>query len=58
MIEDRLLDVKQVAKLCGCCVSWIWKLTKDEKFPKPVKMGSLTRWRMSQVQEFIASLES
>jgi predicted DNA-binding transcriptional regulator AlpA len=57
MNEDRLLNVKQVAELLSCCVSVIWRDVRHHKFPVPVKHGTATRWKMSDLQRFISELQ-
>lgn len=57
MNEDRLLNVKQVAELLSCCASVIWMDAREKKFPAPVKHGTSTRWKMSDLQKFIAELQ-
>lgn len=57
MIEDRLLSVKQVAELLSCCVAVVWRDAKAGILPQPVKYGNYTRWKWSDVQAFIASLQ-
>ncbi len=36
----------------------LWRLTKEGRFPKPVKLGlGITAWRRSDVDAWIASVE-
>lgn len=56
-MDDRLLSVKQVAELLDCGVSTVWRDAKNGILPKQVKHGSLTRWKMSDLQKYISSLE-
>jgi len=53
--EDRLITDKEVARLLGASRSWPWKLVRDGKFPKPIKLSArCTRWRLSSVQAWMA----
>lgn len=53
--DDRLITDKEVAHLLGASRSWPWKLCQSGRFPAPVKLSSrCTRWRLSQVQAFMA----
>ena len=35
----------------------IWEWSRDGKFPKPLKMNGRTVWRLSDVQDWIESIE-
>lgn len=35
----------------------IWEWSRDGKFPKPLKMNGRTVWRLSDVQDWIGSIE-
>lgn len=50
---DRLLRVGEVARALGVSVRQVWKLTADRALPAPVKVGKSTRWRASDVQQWI-----
>lgn len=52
-IETQYLSVKSVAKRYDCSAPTIWRLTREGKFPKPVKpFPGSTRWRLSDLQEW------
>lgn len=55
--EERLLSVKDVATLLCCGVSTVWQKQAAEEIPRSVRMGSSTRWKMSDLQKFIAELQ-
>ena len=55
--EERLLSAKDVAKLLSCNVSTVWAYLKAGHIPKPVYLGCSTRWKMSDMQKFIAGLQ-
>lgn len=52
--DDRLIPDTEVAHLLGASRSWPWKLARDGKFPKPIKLSErCTRWRLSDVQAWM-----
>lgn len=53
MNTERLLKIKQVRELVPAAPSTIWLWVKDGKFPKPIKIGSGTFWRESEINSFI-----
>lgn len=42
-----LLDVQAVADLLGCSGRHVYRLADRGAMPRPVKLGSLIRWRRS-----------
>lgn len=52
---DTFLTVKKVAAHVGVSVSSVWRMARENEFPKPIKLSSqVTRWRKSEVQEWMA----
>jgi excisionase family DNA binding protein len=53
----RLLGVKQVASLLSISVRSTWRLVSSGKLPSPIRIGDgrLTRWRLSDLQAFVAT---
>ena len=53
--EFRLLSVRQVAELFDAGQSTIleWVRKGRYEFPKPIKVGRLTRWRSDELQAWI-----
>ncbi|UCP13339.1 helix-turn-helix domain-containing protein [Aeromonas media] len=49
----KLLTEKQVLNTLQVCRTTLWTWRKDGRFPAPVKMGSLNRWREQDVMSFI-----
>ena len=41
--------------MIGVSDKTIWLWVKEGQFPKPVKLGSITVWRLSEVQAWMAS---
>ncbi len=50
---ERLLPLPEVESRSGFKSSFIYQLIKEGKFPKPVKIGAASRWRESEVQQWI-----
>jgi len=50
----KLLRVKQVAEITGMGVSTIWRLAKQDKFPKPHKLtAGMTVWNSEDVEAWV-----
>ncbi|SEF56369.1 helix-turn-helix transcriptional regulator [Nitrosomonas ureae] len=50
---ERLLYLAEVEFQTGFKTSFLYQLMKEGKFPKPVKIGNASRWRESEVQQWI-----
>lgn len=50
---ERLLPLPEVESRSGFKSSFIYQLIKEGKFPKPVKIGTASRWRESEIQRWI-----
>mgnify|MGYP001796195309 CR=1 FL=1 len=50
---DTLASVKEVADVCKCSVATVWRRAADKTFPQPIKIGGMTRWSMSELNQFI-----
>ena len=57
MIEERLLRIQDVCQQTGFCRSHIYNLIAQGIIPRPVALGRARRWKQSEIQTFIASLE-
>ena len=51
----ELLDAQSVAKFCGCSARTVRRLADAGRMPRPIKLGSLVRWRRSELADWIAS---
>jgi excisionase family DNA binding protein len=50
----ELLDVKSVALLLGgCSTRHIYRLSDAGRMPRPIRLGSLVRWRRAEVMSWI-----
>ncbi|MDB2683416.1 helix-turn-helix domain-containing protein [Alphaproteobacteria bacterium] len=52
----RHLRVGQVANVYGVSVPTIWRWLKDNKIPKPTKIGGSTRWLNVEIENNIKAL--
>ena len=51
---EQLLRVKDVASIMKLSPVSIWRLAKEGKIPKPVKIGdSSSRWKHSEIKAFL-----
>lgn len=50
---ERLLYLAEVEFQTGFKSSYLYQLIKEGKFPKPVKIGTASRWRESEIQQWI-----
>lgn len=56
-IDDQLLDLKEVLYKIRISKSLLYKMIKNDEFPKPVKIGIRSLWPLSCIQEYIAELK-
>ena len=55
-VSAELFDVKCVALLLGgCSTRHVYRLADARKMPRPIKLGSLVRWRRVEIESWIAS---
>lgn len=50
---EKLLPLPEVESRSGFKSSFIYQLIKQGKFPPPVKIGNASRWRESEIQQWI-----
>ena len=50
---NRLLTIKEVVNIVGFKTSTIYKFIKTKNFPKPVKIGKSSRWKLLDVNNWI-----
>lgn len=52
----ELLDVRAVAELLGhCSIRHIYRMADGGRMPRPLKLGSLVRWRRGELEAWIAA---
>ncbi|EBE1550375.1 AlpA family phage regulatory protein [Salmonella enterica] len=50
VLTDELVDMKFITEYSKLTDKWFYKLIKDGKFPKPIKLGRSSRWLRSEVE--------
>lgn len=54
IVPAELLDVRAVAALLGgCSTRHVYRLADAGRMPRPVKLGSLVRWRRAELEAWI-----
>lgn len=54
--EPLLLDIKQVAAMLSISEKSIRRLLDAGKFPRPVRIGRLLRWRYKDIVAYVNKL--
>lgn len=52
--QTALLTPEELAEKLKISPRTLWRLLAAEKVPKPIRFGGSTRWRLAEVQEWIA----
>jgi len=52
-MTDRILRMPQVVEMVGLSRASIYNKMRDEAFPRQVKLGRLSGWLESEVQDWI-----
>ena len=56
-MNEKFLNVREVASRFGVSVSTIWRWAADENIPAPIKLGvQTTRWRESEINKHLQNL--
>ena len=42
---DAMIDMKFITRDCLLTDKWIYKLISQGRFPKPIKLGRMSRWK-------------
>lgn len=53
LLNDQLVDMAFITTYTGMTDKWFYKLIKDGQFPKPIKLGRSSRWRQSEVEDWL-----
>lgn len=53
LLEDQFIDMKFITRLTGLSDKWFYKLIQNGAFPKPIKLGSASRWLKSDLEEWL-----
>jgi len=52
---DRFLRINEVSGMIGFNKKWIYEAIQKGRFPSPIKFGTSSRWRLSEVKKWIDS---
>ena len=55
---DHLYSDRDAAALLGCGRSTLWRWSAEGVIPKPLKIGGMSRWKLSDLQSVIAKAEA
>ncbi|MDH0556997.1 AlpA family phage regulatory protein [Enterobacter roggenkampii] len=53
LLIDQMVDMKFITAFTGLTDKWFYKLIKEKKFPKPIKLGRASRWFKSEVEKWL-----
>ncbi|AUM05036.1 MULTISPECIES: AlpA family transcriptional regulator [Enterobacteriaceae] len=53
LLSDQMVDMKFITAFTGLTDKWFYKLIKEKKFPKPIKLGRASRWFKSEVEKWL-----
>ena len=54
----QYLSDKSLAKRFSVCRTTIWRWCREGEFPKPIKFGGATRWRLAEIEAWeVAQVE-
>lgn len=51
---ERLIRDTDGAEILGCSKATFWRLVGKGDIPQPIKIGGMSRWKVSDVQALIA----
>ncbi len=55
-VNAELLDVRAVASMLGgCSTRHIYRLSDAGRMPRPIRLGSLVRWRRAELEVWIGA---
>jgi predicted DNA-binding transcriptional regulator AlpA len=52
-LPRQLLSVKEVSELTGIGVSTIWRNAKLGRFPTPIAICGMKRWRVADIEQLL-----
>lgn len=53
LLNDQFVDMKFITRFTGLTDKWFYKQIQSGKFPKPIKLGSCSRWLKSEVESWL-----
>jgi predicted DNA-binding transcriptional regulator AlpA len=52
-MEPKLIRDIDAAEIIGCSRATFWRRVNDGTFPRPIKIGGISRWRPSDITDVI-----
>jgi excisionase family DNA binding protein len=53
-VDPSLCDVRTVARMLDCSWRHIYRMADSGKMPRPIRLGSLVRWRKTDIERWLA----
>lgn len=53
-LKPVLINAEELARIMDISERTLWRLLSGGKVPQPVRVGRNTRWRLAEVEEWIA----
>ncbi|EBS3816954.1 hypothetical protein DPO65_16890 [Salmonella enterica subsp. salamae serovar Sofia] len=53
LLNDQMVTMAFITDFTGMTDKWFYKLISQGKFPKPIKLGSSSRWLKPEVVEWL-----
>lgn len=53
LLNDQFVDMKFITQFTCLTDKWFYKQIQNGKFPKPIKLGSCSRWLKSEVEAWL-----
>lgn len=54
--DESLIDMKFITRDTGMSVQWFYRLMKQDKFPKQIKLGTSSRWKYADYRRWKSNL--
>ena len=55
---DRLLRDTEAAEMLGCSKATFWRRVADRTIPRPLKIGGISRWPISEIVAVIEAAKA
>lgn len=55
---EKLVNDKTAAALLDCSRTTLWRRVKDGTIPPAIRIGGLSRWKLSDIQAVITAAEA
>ena len=52
-MNKEILNIKEVCEYLSITRTTLWRLEKEESFPKPIMILSQKKWKRSEIDEYL-----